>query len=190
MNLNVVKKLTGGLALAGAIALTGVVGFAQQTGQSQTDAQRGERGWGGEGHGGRMGRRGGGEGMGREGGVFGRFSEELNLTDAQKTQMQQIAERFRQQTQSLREQGRGEREEGFDAFKGGAFNESAVRAAAQARANRQVEMEVARARMIYEMYNVLTAEQKAQLEAARQQREQRRQEFRNRRNQQNPGQLQ
>ena len=74
MNLNVVKKLTGGLALAGAIALTGVVGFAQQTGQSQTDAQRGERGWGGEGHGGRMGRRGGGEGMGREGGVFGRFS--------------------------------------------------------------------------------------------------------------------
>lgn len=194
MNLNAIKKLTGGLALAGAIALTGVVGFAQQTGQSQTEAPRGERGWGGEGHGGgRMGRRGGGrEGMGREGGglFFGRFAEQLNLTDAQKTQMQQIAERFRQTTQSLRGQGRGEREEGFDAFKGGTFNESAVRAAAQARANRQVEMEVARARMMYEMYNVLTPEQKSQLEAARQQQEQRRQEFRNRRNQQNPDQLQ
>jgi protein CpxP len=104
--------------------------------------------------------------------------------------MQQIAERFRQNTQSLREQGRGERDgEGFDAFKGGTFNESAVRAAAQARANRQVEMEVARARMMYEMYNILTPEQKSQLEADRQQREQHRQEFRSRRNA-NPGQMQ
>ena len=88
---------------------------------------------------------------------------------------------------SLREQGRGQREEGFDAFGGGAFNESAVRAAAQARANRQVEMEVARARMMHEMYNVLTPEQKSQLEADRQQRSQRRQEFRdNRRNNTEP----
>ena len=111
-------------------------------------------------------------------------------TDAQKAQMEQIQERFRQSTQSLRERGRGERDgEGFDAFRGGAFNESAVRAAAQARANRQVEMEVARARMMYEMYNVLTPEQKSQLEADRQQRRQRRQEFRNQRNQ-NPGQIQ
>jgi protein CpxP len=187
MNFNVVKKLTGGLALAGAIALTGVVGFAQQTGQGQNDGQRGERGWGGEGHGGQRGGRGGREGRG--GGFGGRF-EKLNLTDAQKAQMEQVAERFRQNTQALREQGRGEREgEGFDAFKGGTFNESAVRAAAQARANRQVEMEVARTRMMYEMYNILTPEQKSQLEADRQQHEQRRQEFRSRRNA-NPGQMQ
>jgi Spy/CpxP family protein refolding chaperone len=39
-------------------------------------------------------------------------------------------------------------------------------------------MEVARAHMMYDMYNVLTADQKAQLAAARQQREQRRQQFR------------
>lgn len=180
MNFNAVKRLTGGLALAGAIALTGIVGFAQQTGQGQND---GPRGWGGEGRGGQ---RGGREGREGRGGFGGRF-EKLNLTDAQKAQMQQIAERFRQNTQSLREQGRGERDgEGFDAFKGGTFNESAVRAAAQARANRQVEMEVARARMMYEMYNILTPEQKAQLEADRQQR---RQEFRSRRNA-NPGQMQ
>jgi protein CpxP len=186
MNFNVVKRLTGGLALAGAIALTGVVGFAQQTGQGRNDGPRGERGWGGEGHGGQRGGRGGREGRGGFGGRF----ESLNLTDAQKAQMEQIAERFRQNTQTLREQGRGERDgEGFDAFKGGTFNESAVRAAAQARANRQVEMEVARARMMYEMYNILTPEQKAQLEADRQQREQHRQEFRSRRNA-NPGQMQ
>src|SRR5919107_595493 len=124
MNLNAIRKLTGGLALAGAIALTGVVGFAQ-TGQGQNERPRGERGWGREGRGG-----------GHKGGGFmgGRFAEKLNLTDAQKAQMEQIEERFRQQTQSLREQGRGERGEGFDAFSGGTFNESAVRAAAQARA--------------------------------------------------------
>lgn len=182
MNLNAFKRLTGGLALAGAIALTGVVGFAQQTGEGQNEKPRGERGWG-------RGGRGGGH---KRGGGFGggHFAERLNLTDAQKAQMEQIEERFRQQAQSMREQGRGERGEGFDAFSGGTFNESAVRAAAQERANRQVEMEVARARMMYEMYNVLTPEQKSQLEADRQQRRQRRQEFRNRRNSQNPGQIQ
>lgn len=185
MNLNLAKKLMGGLALAGALALTGVVGFAQQSGQGQNDGQRGDRGgWNREGRGGHEG------GEGREGGFAGRFAEKLNLTDAQKAQMQQIAERFRENTKTLRQQGRGEREgEGFDAFKGGTFNEAAVRAAAQARANRQVEMEVARAHMMYEMYNVLTPEQKAQLEADRQQRRQRRQEFRSRRNA-NPGQTQ
>jgi protein CpxP len=183
MNLNAVKKLTGGLALAGAIALTGVVGFAQ-TGQNQNEKPRGERGWGrGEGRGHK------GGGFGREGGFGGRFAERLNLTDAQKAQMEQIQERFRQQTQSLRGQGRGERGGDSDAFTGGTFNESAVRAAAQARANRQVEMEVAHARMMFEMYNVLTPEQKSQLEADRQQRRQRRQEFRNQRNQ-NPGEMQ
>lgn len=182
MNLNAIKKLTGGLALAGAMALTGVVGFAQ-TGQGQNEKPRGERGWGREGRGHK-----GGFGRG-EGFLGDRFAEKLNLTDAQKAQMEQIAERFRQTAQSLRGQGRGERGEDSDAF-GGAFNESAVRAAAQARANRQVEMEVAHARMMHEMYNVLTPEQKSQLEADRQQRRQRRQEFRNRRNTQNPGEIQ
>ncbi len=182
MNLNLAKKLMGGLALAGALALTGVVGFAQQSEQGQNDGPRGDRsGWNREGRGGHEG------GEGREGGFAGHFAEKLNLTDAQKAQMQQIAERFRENTRALRQQGRGERDgEGFDAFKGGTFNEAAVRAAAQARANRQVEMEVARAHMMYEMYNVLTPEQKAQLEADRQQR---RQEFRSRRNA-NPGQTQ
>ena len=182
MNLNAAKKLVGGLALAGAFALTGVVGFAQTTGQNEKP--RGERGWGREGRGG------GREGRGGHGGGFigGRFAERLNLTDAQKAQMEQISERFRQTTQSLRGQGRDERRgEDFDAFKGGSFNESAVRAAAQARANRQVEMEVARARMMFEMYNVLTPEQKSQLQADRQQR---RQERRNNRDDMNPGEIQ
>jgi protein CpxP len=159
------RKIVGGLALAAGIALTGVTAVAQQQQQQQDGPAQGEgraeRRWdnegGGKGRGGRM-----------HGG--GRF-ERLNLTDAQREQMRQIAERYEANFRSQRE--RGERR-GFDPLAGGVFDESAVRAAAQARANAQVEREVAQARMMYEMYNVLTSEQKAQLAADRQQREQRR----------------
>jgi Spy/CpxP family protein refolding chaperone len=169
-----VKKILGGVALAGALALTGVVGFAQQQQKTQGDGgqARAERQWGREGRGDRKGRH------GMKGGMFGgRFAEKLNLTDAQKQQIEQIRARFEESTQALREQGRGTRGDKDD-FMSGTFNESAVRAAAQARANRHVEMEVMRARMMSEIYNVLTPEQKAQLATERQQREQRRQEWR------------
>lgn len=174
MRLNRTRKIVAGAALAGSLMLTGIAGFAQQqTTQGQDDkarTERHERGLKG-GHG----PHGGGFG-------FGRFGERLNLTDAQRAQMEQIAARFRESTKALREQQRAARMgEGFDALNGGTFNEAAVRAAAQARANAQVEMDVARARMMYEMYNVLTPEQKAQLATERQQREQRRQEWRSRR---------
>jgi protein CpxP len=181
MKLNRTKKIIAGGALAGSLMLTGLVGFAQQQQQQTTagqgDKERTERHWRGEQEG-----RGDKEGRGMNGGFGGRFAEKLNLTDAQKEQMKQINARFHESTKALREQERGrEGGGGFDAFSGGAFNESAVRAAAQARANAQVEMEVARARMMYEMYNVLTPEQKTQLAAERQQREQKRQEWRSRR---------
>ncbi|HMF57298.1 MAG TPA: Spy/CpxP family protein refolding chaperone [Pyrinomonadaceae bacterium] len=181
MKLSDTKKIIGGIALAGALALTGVVGFAQ-TGhgmqQGQDDRERHEG-------------RGGHEGGERRGGddFAGGPWRNLNLTDAQKAQMKQIADQFRQNTQSLRQQMHGRRGGDDHNFGNGTFDETAVRAAAQARANAQVEMEVARARMMYQMYNVLTAEQKTQLATERQQREQRRQEWRNRQNQ-NPGQNQ
>ncbi|MET0646707.1 MAG: Spy/CpxP family protein refolding chaperone [Pyrinomonadaceae bacterium] len=166
MRLKGIGKIVGGLALAAGFALTGVVGVsAQEQGQQGEGQGRAERQWGrGEG------RRGGG----RRGGGFGRFGAELNLTDAQQEQLRQIEERYRATFRAERE-NRGQDSRGFDPFAGGAFDESAVRAAAQARANAQVEREVAHARMMHEMYNVLTSEQKAQLQATRQQREQRRQ---------------
>jgi len=169
-------KFVGGLVLAAGFALTGVVGVAaqQEQGPGGGGQNRAERPWG---------QREGGRGGGRRGGFgpFGRFGAELNLTEAQLEQMRQIEERYRASFKAQRE-GRGREERGgFDPLAGGAFDESAVRAAAQARAAAQVEREVAQARMVYEMYNVLTSEQKAQLQAARQQREQRRQEFRTRR---------
>jgi protein CpxP len=166
MQLTRSRKFMAGLALAAALTLTGV-GFARQTtGQGQGDKDHAGRRWNRDGEQG-------------EHGFGGPFSK-LNLTDAQKEQMRQIAERYRATFKAGRQDDGAERR-GFDPLGGGAFDESAVRAAAQARANAEVEREVAHARMMYEMYNVLTPEQKQQLAAERQQREQKRQEWRSRR---------
>ena len=156
-----------GLALAASLTVAGV-GLAQQTNQGQGDGDHAGRRWNRDGDEGERGR-----------GFDGPFAK-LNLTDAQKQQMQQIADRYRQTFKSQR-QHEGSERRGFDPLAGGTFDEAAVRAAAQARANAEVEREVAHARMMYEMYNVLTPEQKAQLAAERQQREQKRQEWRSRR---------
>lgn len=171
MQLTGSRKVFGGLALSAVLALTGIVGFAQQ----QTEGQGGDQA--------RTGRqwRDGKDGRGKRGGFFmGRMAEKLNLTDAQKEQIKQITTRYREGMKAQREQRRGERG-GSDLFNGGTFDEAQVRAKAQARANARVEREVAHARMMSEIYNVLTAEQKAQIAAMRQQREQKRQERRARR---------
>ncbi|HKS29470.1 MAG TPA: Spy/CpxP family protein refolding chaperone [Pyrinomonadaceae bacterium] len=172
MKLTGTRKIAGALAFSAVMALTGVTGFAQQqTTQGQEGGKaRGERRWGGKGFGDRRG-----------GLMGGRFAEQLNLTDAQKEQIKQIATRYRESAKAQRGERRGQRARGFDAFGGGTFNEAEVRAAAQARANAQVERQVAHARMMSEIYNVLTAEQKAQLATLRQQREQKMQERRARR---------
>lgn len=173
MKLNKTRKIIGGIAIAGALAVTGLVGFAQQ---AKSQEQGGKAGM--ERHGER-GRHRGGHGM--DGGFMGgRFAEKLNLTDAQKDQMKQIATRFQESTSALRGELRGGKEDMFGLLNGGAFDEAAVRAAAQARASKHVEMEVARARMMSEMYAILTPEQKAQLAAQHQQMQQKRQEWRSR----------
>ncbi|HJU54121.1 MAG TPA: Spy/CpxP family protein refolding chaperone, partial [Pyrinomonadaceae bacterium] len=120
------KRIITGAVLAAIVALVGVVGLAQQQ-QGPEGQGKQERGW-----------HRGGRGM-RGGGFGGRMFEKLNLTDAQKEQMRQIAERYHQGFKAQRQAGRGERRGGFDAFSGGTFDEGAVRAAAQARANAQVE---------------------------------------------------
>ncbi|HEX8283340.1 MAG TPA: Spy/CpxP family protein refolding chaperone [Pyrinomonadaceae bacterium] len=163
------RKIVGGLALAAFVAATGVAGVARQRQEPAQGGDQGgaERRWSHEGGG--KGRRGGG----RRGGFA--YFERLNLSDAQREQISQIEGRYRAtfQARRQREDGVGRRG-GFDPLAGGVFDEAAVRAAAQARANAQVEREVAQARMMHEMYNVLTPEQKAQLAAERGQREGRR----------------
>ena len=152
------KFIGGALVLAAALLIT-VVGFARQGGPG---------GFGGPPPPGGPGR----HGPGGPGGVLGPLARELDLTDAQKAQIKQIEDGFRESTRSLHEQlfksGGGP----LEGLKDGAFDEASVRAAAQARASIQVELEVAHARMLSQIYALLTADQKAKLAELRQQFEQ------------------
>jgi Spy/CpxP family protein refolding chaperone len=107
----------------------------------------------------------GGPGGPREGfGPFGPFGRELNLTEDQKAQLKKIGDSFREGDKALLDQMRTLHESEPDLVNG-AFNGAAVRSAAEARAKIQVELEVSHARMMSQMFGVLTAEQKAQLAA-------------------------
>lgn len=167
------KKMSAVVAITGALLLMlAVVGLSQQGGPRPD---------GGPGRGGFRGGPGGHGGPGGPGGPGGRdglgpLARDLNLTDEQKAQIKKITDSFEESTKALREQMRSLHESERDAPKDGAFDEAAVRAAAQARAGVQVELEVAHARMMSQVFNVLTAEQKAQLAAKRQEFEQKRQE--------------
>jgi Spy/CpxP family protein refolding chaperone len=136
------KRIIGGaVALAAALMMTAAA-FAQH-------GPGGHRG-----HGGPEGR----------GSLLGHFSKVLDLNDAQTTQIKQLEDNFKESTKSLHAQlGKAGHGGPFEALKGGAFDEAAVRAAAQSRANLHVELEVAHARFFSQVYAVLTAEQKAKL---------------------------
>ena len=104
-------------------------------------------------------------GPGREG--LGPLARDLNLSDEQKAQIQKITESFRENTTALQDQLRTLRDTEPDPLTSG-FDEAAVRAAADARAKVEVELSVARAKMLSQIGAVLTSEQKAQIEAKRQ----------------------
>src|ERR1700749_210763 len=103
------------------------------------------------------------------------LSRALDLTDAQKAQVKRIEDSLRESTKALHEQlaKSGDGGAPLDGFKDG-FDEASVRSAAQARAAVHVELEVAHARAMSQIYALLTAEQKAKLAELRQQFEQHR----------------
>ncbi len=150
------KKIIGGIALGVVLAGATIVGAAQQ--QDGDVSNNGKVAKHGK--------------HGRHGGGLGRFAGELNLTDAQKEQIQQITARYEQSTAPLRERLRTNRDTGGNASD--TFNEAQVRQAAEARAAAHVELEVARERMKSEMLAVLTPEQRTQYGALRQNKGQRR----------------
>jgi protein CpxP len=168
------KKIVGGLALVAVLSLASlaVFGNSGHEGGGYHFMQGG-----GHGHG-----RGPGGGGGPHGGgnPLGPLARDLNLTEAQKAEVKKLADAFEASTKPLHEQlfkaGGGPGGE----FREGAFDEAAVRAAAQARASVHVELEVAHARLMSQVYALLTPEQKAQLAERRQQFEQRRREFESR----------
>lgn len=101
-------------------------------------------------------------------GEFGLFTG-LNLTDDQKEQIRKIHESFAESTKALHEQMHTlhEQQDSADPLSGN-FDEAAFRSAAEARAKIQVELEVQHAKLMSQVANVLTAEQRAQLAERRQ----------------------
>jgi Spy/CpxP family protein refolding chaperone len=104
------------------------------------------------------------------------LARDLNLSDEQKAQAQKIMAAVEESTKGLHEQLRALHQNAPGPLSGAAFDEAAVRKAAQERASLQVELEVAHARAHSQLYALLTAEQKAKLAERHQQMEGRRQE--------------
>jgi Spy/CpxP family protein refolding chaperone len=98
---------------------------------------------------------------------LGPILHDLNLTDDQKTQVKKIADSFQESNKALFDQLRALHTSEPDPLSG-TFDEAAVRAAAEARAKVQIEVEVSHAKMMSQIAGVLTAEQKTQLAAKRQ----------------------
>ena len=99
---------------------------------------------------------------------LGPIGRDLNLTDDQKAQIKKISQSFAESDKAIHDQLRTLHQSEPDPMSG-AFDEAAVRAAAEARAKIQIELEVSHAKMMSQIAAVLTTEQKAQLEAKRQQ---------------------
>lgn len=95
-------------------------------------------------------------------GGLGPLARDLNLTDDQKTQIQKITESFETSTKELRDKLRALHESEPDPLTT-AFDEAAVRAAAEERAKIEVELQIAHVKMLSQIGAVLTPEQKSQL---------------------------
>lgn len=164
------RNLTLTSLTLGLIFALSAVAFAQQpTPAPQDNGQQqgpGRRGGGGR-HG--MGKRG-------HGGVL-RLISQLNLTDAQRQQLRSIEERFESNTKSQREELRRL----YDSSQDSTSADTEVRAQAL-----RAEMGPAMRVMRQEMLNILTEEQRTQLEQRAKERKARHQERRGRgMNQQN-----
>ena len=99
---------------------------------------------------------------------LGPLGRDLNLTEDQKAQIKKITQSFEEGDKALHDQMRALHGSEPDPMSGN-FDEAAVRAAAEARAKIVVELEVSHAKMMSQIAAVLTAEQKTQLAAKRQQ---------------------
>ena len=107
------------------------------------------------------------EGMRGGDGFGGAFFGNLDLTDAQKTQMKQIRENHSQNLRPLTEQIHAKRQELRQASEGGTFNEALVTQKLTEIAPLEAKLMGEQFRTHQEMLSVLTAEQKTKLEQLR-----------------------
>jgi protein CpxP len=106
---------------------------------------------------------------GRHGRGGGDAWQRLNLTEAQKTQVQQIRESYRERTQSLRQELRAKKQELRQANLGDTFNEALTMQVLTESAALEAKLMGERFKMRQEMLALLTPEQKNQLEQMREQ---------------------
>lgn len=107
-------------------------------------------------------------GFGHRGG-FGRLAKQLNLSDAQKTQMKQIKEASKSKVQPLRENMKSIRQQLKAATADGNFNEAQVQTLATQQANIMAQLTVEKERTKSQIYAVLTPEQQTQAKALKEQ---------------------
>ncbi len=167
------KNMPKFIFIALALLLVGVLAIpfarSQSTGAEQGDQQ--EKRFDGSGFG--RGHR----GRGFERRLFSR----LNLTDAQKEQMKQINQNFRESTKPLRQELRGKHGELRQAQQGETFDEALVAQKLNEISTIQVKLMGERFKLKQEISSVMTPEQKAQLAQMREQMKTKREEYKKRR---------
>jgi len=109
---------------------------------------------------------------GMDGGLL-RYSEALDLTDAQQAQMKDIMTKEKPAMKPLMQQMFQAHKAMDDLLASGPFDEAKVRALAGQQAQNFTEMTVQKARIDSEMLQVLTADQKTKLASIRQKHEER-----------------
>jgi Spy/CpxP family protein refolding chaperone len=160
MTATVIRRIALGVG-ASLVALgvtAGVYASAQNTNQDPPPF----RGPGGPGRPGRFG--GGGPGMpGGPMGMLPMLAPRLGLTDAQKDQVKHIAESHKDEWKALADRGRTAHDALNDAVTAGGFDEALIRSRSAEVGAVEADMAVARARAHAEVFQILTAEQKAQM---------------------------
>ncbi len=124
---------------------------------------------------------GGRDGGGRRGGPRGEFAGRdaglplrgIDLTDAQKQQIQTLTTQMREQNRAAFERMRSADEAFQNAVDATPVNEQAIRAAAQSRAIAQADVAIVQAKLRTQVLALLTPEQQAQVAKRRSERESR-----------------
>jgi periplasmic protein CpxP/Spy len=168
------------VTLAGA----GYMSVADLNAQGRGGPGRGAPGIGRMGVGpGGPGRRGGPGGAGLVGLMLGR----VDLTDAQKDQVKQIVESHKAEQDQLFERGRAAHQALDAAITADSFDINNVRAKANDVATVETEVTVLRSLIRNEVFQILTAEQKAEIKKDQERREARRAEMEKRRTERSDG---
>lgn len=157
------KKYTIAFMVFAMVALSTVFAVAQKSGVDGLEGKG--RGFGNRRH------------HHRAGGL-GWMAAKLNLTDAQKAQIESVKDASKAKIQPLREAAKANHQKMKAATENGQFDEAAVTQIAQEKAAIDVQMTVEKERVKAQMFQILTAEQKTQLA---QMKEQRKEGFQNRR---------